>query len=63
MAESIPTFGAILSLVGGSTVTLLAYICPSLFYLKLKSVRQEDIMIVNGNSKEDVALQAKEKYA
>ncbi|XP_048769154.1 uncharacterized protein LOC125675475 isoform X2 [Ostrea edulis] len=60
VAESIPTFGAILSLVGGSTVTLLAYICPSLFYLKLKSVRQEDIMIVNGNSKEDVALQAKE---
>jgi hypothetical protein len=58
VAESIPTFGAILSLVGGSTATLLAYICPSLFYLKLRSVRQED-MIVN---REDVALQAEEKY-
>ena len=35
VALSIPCFRAILSLVGGLTVTLLAYICPSVFYLKL----------------------------
>lgn len=57
VAESIPKFGAILSLVGGSTVTLLAYICPSLFYLKLKSVRQEDMVeIVNGHSVDSISL-------
>ncbi|XP_062577099.1 uncharacterized protein LOC134238969 [Saccostrea cucullata] len=57
MAETIPTFGAILSLVGGSTVTLLAYICPSLFYLKLKSVRQEDMVeIINGNKADSISL-------
>lgn len=51
VAETIPKFGAILSLVGGSTVTILAYICPSLIYLKLKAVRHEDmIQIVNGHS-------------
>ena len=35
IAETIPHFGAILSLVGGSTTTLLAYVLPSVFYLKL----------------------------
>ncbi|CAL1528940.1 unnamed protein product [Lymnaea stagnalis] len=38
VAESIPRFGAILSLVGGSTTTLLAYILPPVFYLKLCSM-------------------------
>uniref|UniRef100_A0A2C9K492 Amino acid transporter transmembrane domain-containing protein n=1 Tax=Biomphalaria glabrata TaxID=6526 RepID=A0A2C9K492_BIOGL len=38
VAESIPHFGAILSLVGGSTTTLLAYILPPVFYLKLCSM-------------------------
>ncbi|XP_071842936.1 uncharacterized protein [Apostichopus japonicus] len=37
VAETIPQFGAILSLVGGSTVTLLTFVFPSLFYLKLCS--------------------------
>lgn len=41
VAQTIPHFGAILSLVGGSTTTLLAYICPSLFYLKLCRMRPE----------------------
>jgi len=35
VAESIPHFGDILALVGGSTTTLLAYVLPSLFYMKL----------------------------
>ncbi|RUS91106.1 hypothetical protein EGW08_001131 [Elysia chlorotica] len=38
IAESIPHFGAILSLIGGSTTTLLAYILPPVFYLKLCSM-------------------------
>lgn len=33
--ETIPHFGAILSLVGGSTVTFLTFVFPSLFYLRL----------------------------
>ncbi|CAG5130404.1 unnamed protein product [Candidula unifasciata] len=38
VAESVPHFGAILSLIGGSTTTLLAYILPPVFYLKLCSM-------------------------
>lgn len=38
VAESVPHFGAILSLIGGSTLTLLAYILPPIFYLKLCSM-------------------------
>lgn len=36
IAEAIPKFGAVLSLIGGSTVTALTFIFPSLFYLILK---------------------------
>ncbi|XP_064594698.1 uncharacterized protein LOC135461499 [Liolophura sinensis] len=39
VAETIPRFGGILALVGGSTTTLLAYVLPSLFYLKLCSMK------------------------
>ncbi|PVD28156.1 hypothetical protein C0Q70_10741 [Pomacea canaliculata] len=35
VAISIPHFGTILSLIGGSTTTLLAFIAPPLIYLKL----------------------------
>ena len=35
IAESIPNFGAILNLVGGSTVTLLTFVFPPYFYMKL----------------------------
>ncbi|CAB3361564.1 Hypothetical predicted protein [Cloeon dipterum] len=35
MAESIPQFGKILSLVGGSTITLLTFVLPPLCYMKL----------------------------
>ena len=35
VAESLPQFGPILSLIGGSTTTLLAYILPPMFYLKM----------------------------
>ena len=35
IAESIPSFGAILQLIGASTVTLLTFIFPPLFYMRL----------------------------
>lgn len=35
IAESIPHFGSILSLVGGLTTTLLSFIFPCIFYMKL----------------------------
>ncbi|XP_044732011.1 amino acid transporter AVT1I-like [Chrysoperla carnea] len=37
IGETIPEFGKILSLVGGSTVTLLTFVFPCFFYLKLCS--------------------------
>ena len=35
IAESVPSFGAILDLVGASTVTLLTFVFPPFFYMKL----------------------------
>ncbi|KAK3793044.1 hypothetical protein RRG08_055890, partial [Elysia crispata] len=40
-ALTLPKFGAILSLIGGSTLTCMGFIFPPLFYLKLSSVRGE----------------------
>ncbi len=39
VAETVPHFGAILSLVGGSTVTFLTFVAPSIFYLRLTSMQ------------------------
>lgn len=36
IAELIPNFGPILSLIGGSTVTLLTFVFPCWFYLKIE---------------------------
>ncbi|GAB6032356.1 hypothetical protein CHUAL_010997 [Chamberlinius hualienensis] len=35
VAETVPNFGSILSLVGASTITLLTFVFPPLFYMKL----------------------------
>ena len=35
IAETIPSFGSILDLVGATTVTCLTFICPPYFYMKL----------------------------
>jgi len=35
IAETVPSFGSILDLVGASTVTLLTFVFPPLFYMKL----------------------------
>ncbi|XP_035662326.1 amino acid transporter AVT1J-like isoform X1 [Branchiostoma floridae] len=40
--ESLPHFGAILSLVGGSTITCLTFVFPSMFYLKLSRQTSPD---------------------
>jgi vesicular inhibitory amino acid transporter len=35
IAETVPSFGAILDLVGASTVTLLTFVFPPFFYMRL----------------------------
>ena len=35
IAETIPSFGSILDLVGASTVTMLTFVCPPYFYMRL----------------------------
>ncbi|XP_074642009.1 uncharacterized protein LOC141899538 isoform X1 [Tubulanus polymorphus] len=35
VAESIPKFGSILSLIGGSTISMLSFIFPIVFYIRL----------------------------
>lgn len=35
IGESLPKFGKILSLIGGSTITLLTFVFPPYFYMKL----------------------------
>lgn len=39
VCETIPHFGAILSLIGGSTITFLTFICPPLFRLRLSGMK------------------------
>ncbi|XP_064596406.1 uncharacterized protein LOC135463012 [Liolophura sinensis] len=41
IAVSVPSFGVILSLVGGSTMALLIFVCPLIFYHKLSSMEGE----------------------
>ena len=41
IAESVPSFGAILDLVGASTVTLLTFVFPPYFYMKLVDASKE----------------------
>ena len=36
LGETLPNFGAILDLIGGSTVTLLTFVFPPIFYLLLR---------------------------
>lgn len=42
VGETIPKFGKILSLVGGSTITLLTFVFPSLFYMILCDQKGEE---------------------
>lgn len=57
VAGSIPNFRPILSIVGGSTTTLLAYVCPSIFYLKLcRKKRDESTPFVINEKGDHVAM-------
>ncbi|CAI2354364.1 unnamed protein product [Caenorhabditis sp. 36 PRJEB53466] len=42
VAESVPTFGPLLDLVGGSTLTLTSVILPCLFYLYLAAYKKKE---------------------
>ncbi|XP_076458232.1 uncharacterized protein LOC143291966 [Babylonia areolata] len=35
VAETLPHFGAVMSLIGGSSMTLLVFICPPIFFFRL----------------------------
>ena len=39
LGETVPNFGAILDLIGGSSVTLLTFVFPPTFYLLLRNAR------------------------
>ena len=39
---SIPDFGKILDLIGGSTVTLMSFVLPPLCYMKLSALKNLD---------------------
>lgn len=41
VAESVPNFGVLLDLVGGSTVTLMALVLPIIFNLSLTTIRKK----------------------
>jgi len=42
VAESLPNFGSILDLIGGSTVTLLTFVFPPYFYIRLLDTPDAD---------------------
>ena len=42
VAESVPTFGPLLDLVGGSTITLTSVVLPCVFYLFLSAARTKE---------------------
>merc|ERR1712002_948202 len=41
IAECLPNFGSLLDLIGGSTVTLLTFVFPPYFYMKLVDVSSD----------------------
>nr|XP_023011561.1 amino acid transporter AVT1A-like [Leptinotarsa decemlineata] len=42
VGETVPQFGKILSLIGGSTITLLTFVFPPYFYMKLSDMESQD---------------------
>ena len=41
VAESVPNFGVLLDLVGGSTITMMALVLPIIFNLSLTTIRKK----------------------
>ncbi|XP_021379870.1 amino acid transporter ANTL2-like [Mizuhopecten yessoensis] len=54
VAETVPEFNSLLSLIGGSSLTMLDFICPILFYMKLHKMKQE----INGKVTPNQSLEA-----
>ena len=54
IALSLPSFGAILNLIGATTITLLNFVFPPLFYLMLtkKYRKLENVQSEEGSSRE-----------
>ncbi|VDM37370.1 unnamed protein product [Toxocara canis] len=50
VAESVPTFGPLLNLVGGSTLTLTSLVFPALFYLYLKTGEEKSLQQKKGDN-------------
>ena len=48
-AESVPTFGPLLDLIGASTITLTSLIFPCIFYLQL---RAGELKLAEGNGQQ-----------
>lgn len=48
-AESVPTFGPLLDLIGASTITLTSLIFPCIFYLQL---RAGELKLAEGNEQQ-----------
>ena len=42
IGETVPSFGKILNLIGGSTLTLMTFILPPVMYLRLTSMPATD---------------------
>lgn len=50
VAETVPNFGAMINLIGGSTIALCALIFPCLFYLYLtaaENIKRKNLTILN----------------
>ncbi|KAL6731762.1 hypothetical protein Aduo_002594 [Ancylostoma duodenale] len=47
VAETIPNFGVFAQLVGGSTITLMTMLLPSVFYLLLFTLAKKRIILIN----------------
>ena len=46
IGETVPKFGKILSLIGGSSVTIMTFVFPPLFYWKLKQSQPDDKLAI-----------------
>ena len=46
IGETVPKFGKVLSLVGGSSVTVMTFVFPPLFYWKLKHDHPDDKLAI-----------------
>ncbi|XP_060067512.1 uncharacterized protein LOC132547726 [Ylistrum balloti] len=51
VAETVPKFNSLLSLIGGSSLTILDFICPILFHMKMHKLKVEASEQINDNNR------------